>query len=116
MKLFIWVIVFLSTLHAQNYIFNNKQIYLEQIKENIYRDENNKEVRLKNNFFVKMQVDKNIKQLANKYDIDIIKKYSKQLYLVKSTSPNMLDLIQLINDDENTLYAYPNFNKKIEAR
>ncbi len=116
MKLFIGVILFLSTLHAQNYTFHKKQIYLEKIKENIYRDENNKEVRLKNNFFIKMQVNKNIKYLANKYDVDIIKRYSKQLYLVKTTSKNMLDLIQLINDDENTLYAYPNFNKKIEAR
>ncbi|MBA1437853.1 MAG: hypothetical protein FAF05_02500 [Epsilonproteobacteria bacterium] len=116
MKLFIGVIILFSILHAQNYIFNNKQISLEQIKENIYRDENNKEVRLKNNFFIKMQVGKNIKQLAKKYDIDIIKKYSKQLYLVKSTSQNILDLIQQINDDANTLYAYPNFNKKIETR
>ena len=116
MKLFVCAVMCFNALNAQNYTFHKKQIYLEQIKENIYRDENNKEVRLKNSFFVKIQVDRNIKQLVNKYDIDIIKRYSRQLYLVKSTSQDMLDLIQLINDDENTFYAYPNFNKKIEAR
>ncbi|HFU74681.1 MAG TPA: hypothetical protein ENK66_00390 [Arcobacter sp.] len=116
MKLFIGVIVFFSTLHAQNYIFNNKQIYLEQIKENIYRDENNKEVILKSSFFIKLQADKNIHKLQNEHNISIEKIYSNQLYLVKSSSTHLLDLIQKINDDKNTLYAYPNFNKKIEAR
>lgn len=81
MKLFVCVIICFNISYAKNYTFHKKQIYLEQIKENIYRDENNKEVRLKNSFFVKIQVDRNIKQLVNKYDIDIIKRYSRQLYL-----------------------------------
>ena len=116
MKLFVCVIICFNISYAKNYTFHKKQIYLEQIKENIYRDENNKEVRLKSSFFVKLQADKNIQELLNKYTISIEKRYFKQLYLVNSSSKNMLDLIQQINDDENTLYAYPNFYKKIVAR
>jgi hypothetical protein len=116
MKYLYLLIISFNLLSAQNYTFQDKIYYLEKFNDNIYIDENNKKVKIKNNFFVKLKLTKNIQTLLNNYNVQIAKKYSNQLYLLKSDAKNILDLIEQINNDINTIYAYPNFYKKLEAR
>lgn len=94
----------------------DKIYYLEKVKENIYIDENNKKVKIKNSFFVKLKSNTDIKTLLQTYNIQLIKKYSNQLYLLQAYNQNILELIEQINNETNTIYAYPSFYKKLEPR
>ena len=116
MKYFLFLFISCNILNAQNYTFHNKIYYLEKVKENIYIDENNKKVKIKNNFFVKLKSNTDIKTLLQTYNIKLIKKYSNELYLLQSYNQNILELIEQINNDTHTIYAYPDFYKKIEPR
>ncbi|HFS68213.1 MAG TPA: hypothetical protein ENK67_08380 [Flavobacteriia bacterium] len=116
MKYFLFIIIFCNILNAQNYTFKNKTFYLAKVRDNIYINEHNKEVKLKKNFFIKIKENIGIKYILNTYSLTIIKAYSKQLYLVQSDDINILNLIQQINNDINIVYAYPNFYKKLEVR
>lgn len=116
MRYLLFLLIIYSILNAKEYTFKDKTLYLEKIKEDIYIDENNKEVKLKNNFFVKVKSNTDIKDILNSYNLAIIKEYSKQLYLVESENTDILDLIQQIDNDLTAVYAYPNFYKKLEVR
>jgi len=66
MKHLLYLLISSSILSAQNYTFNNKIYYLEKVQDNIYIDENNKKVKIKNNFFVKIESDTDIQTFITK--------------------------------------------------
>jgi hypothetical protein len=77
MKYFVFLLVFCNILNGQNYTFKNKTFYLEKVKNYTYKDENNKEIKFKNNFFIKIK--RNIKNIINIYNITLVKTYSLML-------------------------------------
>ncbi|VAY87609.1 hypothetical protein MNB_ARC-1_502 [hydrothermal vent metagenome] len=83
----------------------------------MYKDENGKDIKIKSNFFIKLKKNVDIKIILHDYNITIDKQYSKQLYLANSEyDKNILEIIQNINNDENTLFASPNFDIKLQLR
>ena len=53
----------------------------------------------------------------DKYNLHLVKTYSNNLYKVQPKSQtDLLGLIEKVDADPLTQYAYPNFIKKIQAR
>jgi len=103
-------------INAQTFIFNNKVVSLEKISKNIYKNDERKELKIKDNFFLKIDNNVTIETILNNYNLHIVKSYSTQLYLVKSSENQLLELIEEIDSDIDVIYAYPNFYKKLEKR
>lgn len=81
---------------AQTFIFKNKVISLEKISKNIYKNDEDKELKIKDNFFLKIDKDVKVETILNNYNLHIVKSYSKQLYLVKSNESNLLELMVIL--------------------
>lgn len=108
------------------YLYNNQKVYLKKIDLNstkkqkltqitFYKKESGEIVGLKNQFFLKLKKD-TISILIKKYHLKLIKTYSKNLYLVETKNSDVLRIINIIQNDTNITYAYPNFLRKIEQR
>ncbi len=104
---------------AEVYSYKGQDIYLQPLPEdNRYLNDKGNVVGLSSSFFIKLDSNAPITSLLQTYDLELLKEYSNQLYQVqaKSTVADLLALIETIDADALTLYAYPNFLKKIELR
>lgn len=110
------MVIFSSLLQSELYNFNKRPVYLKRVKGNFYQKDEGGEVLVKESFFVKMKASTSIDTILKRYDLRLLKQYSKQICLVKSTHAYSLELIEQIDSDETTLYAYPNISKKIDIR
>ena len=103
-------------MHSQTFTFKSQTIDMERVTTGIYKNNEGKEFRIKDNFFVKIDKDAKVETILNQYDLSILKSYSKQLYLLKSNKSELLELIEEVDGDIDVVYAYPNFYKKLEKR
>lgn len=115
MKYFL-VYFFPLLLFAETYNFKNEMVTLEKTKEGFYKNSNGMKVQIKDNFFIKLNDGSEIKEVLEKYNLVLLKKYSSKLFLVKSDTKKLLELIETIDSDNDVLYAYPNLYKKLEKR
>ena len=101
---------------ADIYSYKGQEVYLQQLSEdNRYLNQKGNVVGISDSFFIKP--DKELSVILEKYDLEHIKTYSNNLYKVKPKSKaDLLALIEKIDADPLTQYAYPNFIKKIQAR
>jgi len=115
------IVIFLSFivssfLFAQTYSFHTKSYHLEFLQDGSYLNEKEKVIKVKKSFFVKLQEKDALATLLKKYNLQLLKKYSSQLYLLQTDAKDILQLIQQIDKDSLTLYAIPNFYKQSTLR
>lgn len=98
------------------YSYKGQDIFLQKLPEDHrYLNQKGNVVVVSDSFFIKL--DKELSVILEKYDLEHIKTYSNNLYRVKPKSKtDLLALIEKVDADPLTQYAYPNFIKKIQAR
>ena len=110
--------VFIPNALGDIYSFKGQATYLQKLpEEDRYLNHKGNVVRISDSFFIKQ--DKELSVILEKYDLEHIKTYSNNLYKVKAKAKSKADLLALIEEvdaDPLTKYAYPNFIKKIHAR
>ncbi|MDG2019088.1 MAG: hypothetical protein P8J25_06545 [Porticoccaceae bacterium] len=100
---------------ADIYSYKGQDVYLQQLEEDRYLNAKGNVVSLSGSFFIKL--DKELSVILDKYNLQLVKTYSNNLYKVQPTyKTDLLALIEKIDADPLTQYAYPNFIKKIQAR
>ena len=102
---------------ADIYFFKGQEISLQKLDQDRYLNDKGNVVGISDSFFIKQ--DKELSVILEKYDLEHIKTYSNNLYKVKAKAKSKADLLALIEEvdaDPLTKYAYPNFIKKIHAR
>jgi len=125
----IFILFFVSSLFAGQinyYTKGDTKIYLikiDKIKRNVknnklifYEKDNGEQIALRDTFFVKINTNSSIQDILKKYNLTLIKKYSEYNYLLKSDSSDILNIINQLHLDKNTIYAYPNFYSKVQQR
>lgn len=104
---------------AEVYSYKGQDIYLQPLPEdNRYLNSKGNVVGISSSFFIKLHDDSPIASLLQTYNLEVLKEYTHGLYQVrpKSSDPDLLRLIEKIDADAKTHYAYPNFLKKIHSR
>lgn len=100
---------------ADIYSYKGQDVYLQKLEEDRYLNDKGNVVGISDNFFIKL--DTEIAVILEKYDLQLVKTYSNNLYKVQPKSKiDVLMLIEKVDADSLTQYAYPNFIKKIQAR
>lgn len=100
---------------ADVYSLKGQDVYLQKLEEDRYLNDKGNVVGISDNFFIKL--DTEIAVILEKYDLQLVKTYSNNLYKVQPKSKiDVLMLIEKVDADSLTQYAYPNFIKKIQAR
>ena len=100
---------------ADIYSYKGQDVYLQKLEEDRYLNDKGHVVGISDNFFIKL--DTEIAVILEKYDLQLVKTYSNNLYKVQPKSKiDVLMLIEKVDADSLTQYAYPNFIKKIQAR
>ena len=100
---------------ADVYSLKGQDVYLQKLEEDRYLNDKGHVVGISDNFFIKL--DTEIAVILEKYDLEHIKTYSNNLYKVQPKfKTDVLMLIEKVDADSLTQYAYPNFIKKIQAR
>jgi hypothetical protein len=128
MKVFmIFIILQLQTVFACNLFFykNHKKIKLIPYKNllrnnsdvNYYKTDEGLIFGVGDTIIVKVKNDNDIFKLIKQYNLILIKKLSKKLYLLKVKNKNItIDIANKLYEDNSTEYAHPNFIKKIYHR
>ena len=100
---------------ADIYSFKGQDVSLQKLDQDRYLNDKGNVVGISDNFFIKL--DSDIALILDKYDLEHIKTYSNNLYQVKPKSKaDLLALIEKVDADSLTQYAYPNFIKKVQVR
>ena len=100
---------------ADVYSLKGQDVYLQKLEEDRYLNDKGHVVGISDNFFIKL--DTEIAVILEKYDLQLVKTYSNNLYKVQPKfKTDVLMLIEKVDADSLTQYAYPNFIKKIQAR
>ena len=100
---------------ADVYSLKGQDVYLQKLEEDRYLNDKGNVVGISDNFFIKL--DTEIAVILDKYDLQLVKTYSNNLYKVQPKfKTDVLMLIEKVDADSLTQYAYPNFIKKIQAR
>jgi len=100
---------------ADIYSYKGQDVYLQKLEEDRYLNDKGNVVGISDNFFIKL--DTEIAVILEKYDLQLVKTYSNNLYKVQPKfKTDVLMLIEKVDADSLTQYAYPNFIKKIQAR
>ena len=101
---------------ADVYSYKGQDVFLQKIDQDRYLNDKGNVVSLSGSFFIK--TDRELSVITEKYDLKLIKSYSNNLYKVESSAEvaNLLALIEKVDADPLTQYAYPNFIKKVQAR
>ena len=100
---------------ADIYSYKGQDVYLQKLEEDRYLNDKGHVVGISDNFFIKL--DTEIAVILEKYDLQLVKTYSNNLYKVQPKfKTDVLMLIEKVDADSLTQYAYPNFIKKIQAR
>jgi len=117
-----WILI-LSFLYsigfADNYYYsNNQKIYITPSKyrtAKVYFDEDDKEIRLTNKILLKLKDNVYFAELKKEFEIELVKKYANNLYLVKSKN-NVLETANRLYEDDRTLFAHPDLIRKVIKR
>ena len=98
------------------YSYKGQDIFLKKLPENNrYLNDKGNVVSISDSFFIKL--DKELSVILDRYNLHLVKTYSNNLHKVQSKSKtDLLELIEKVDADPLTQYAYPNFIKKIQAR
>ncbi|MDG1694539.1 MAG: hypothetical protein P8I13_06770 [Porticoccaceae bacterium] len=100
---------------ADIYFFKGQEISLQKLDQDRYLNDKGNVVGISDSFFIKQ--DKELSVILDRYNLHLVKTYSNNLHKVQSKSKtDLLALIEKIDADPLTQYAYPNFIKKIQAR
>ena len=100
---------------ADVYSYKGQDVYLQKLEDDRYLNDKGHVVGISDNFFIKL--DTEIAVILEKYDLLLVKTYSNNLYKVRPKfKTDVLMLIEKVDADSLTQYAYPNFIKKIQAR
>jgi len=119
------LLVSLSSLYSDINFYREggQKVFLESIHTirshgdiKLYRKSNGKEVGIKDSFFIKVARPDTIVKLLDKYQLKHLKRYTNNRYLVSTTDPDILTLIEKIFDENDTIEVYPNFYKKAVKR
>jgi hypothetical protein len=82
-----------------------------------YKTSRNTTVGVSDQLIVKTKDNTNLDDYINKYNLELIKKLSKNLYLLKTDDKSQtISIANQLSLDENILYSHPNFIKKTIRR
>ena len=100
---------------ADIYSYKGQDVYLQKLEQDRYLNDKGNVVSLSGSFFIKPN--KELSVILDKYNLQLVKTYSNNLHKVQPKSKtDLLGLIEKVDADPLTQYAYPNFIKKIQAR
>jgi hypothetical protein len=127
MKFFLTIIAILEFSCANDnfYYQNNKKIYLTPYQNisrsisniNYYQNDKGVVLGVTDKLIVKLKDVSNIKSLTDKYDLILVKKLSKNLYLMKVGNKNStIDIANKLNEENSVEYAQPDFIKTMFHR
>ena len=109
------LLIFTPAALADIYSYKGQDVYLQKLEQDRYLNDKGNVVSLSGSFFIKP--DKELSVILDKYNLHLVKTYSNNLHKVQSKSKtDLLELIEKVDADPLTQYAYPNFIKKIQAR
>lgn len=128
-KILLLFIFTASILNAQSYYYNNhKKITLtplqnSQSSENrsvsnpngiLYFQSDSKVLGVSDEIILKcLDIDK----ILSSYDVTLVKQISKEIYLVKVKQSSLtLEMANKLYEDQDVVYAHPNFIQTIEKR
>ena len=127
-RIVFFILVFSLLLYSDNHYYKigGGKIYLTPLKPNnqqkkekdsirYYKKENGEIVGIKNQLFIKLKSKSNL-ALLKENNLKIIKSYSQNLYLVESNTTDIFQLIHKLDDNNTTVYVYPNLFKQVESR
>ena len=121
-----------SFLNANNtfYYENNKKVYLTKINTDIkntkirtarhnnisyYKTSTNNYLGVKDRILIKTK--KNINSIIQKYSCTLIRSITSRIYLIKiDNNSDIFDIANKLYEDNDVIYAHPNFIRKIQKR
>jgi hypothetical protein len=117
----IFNLLFVSFLHSEYlYLGGGKEIYLipkRDVKSSrnlkFFEKENGETIALSNTFFIKSKLEAEV--FEKRYEVELVKKYSKSLYLFKS-SENIFSIFKKLRSDNLIIDVYPNVYKRAYLR
>ena len=123
MKTLLLFLLFVTSLYSQEYYYyeNGKKVQLEKritiSRNNSSVDyyQNNAGILLgvSDKIILKLKLHDNLEKYLKLYDLNIIKKMSKNLYLVNVKDKSLtLEIANSLSQKEDVLYAQPDFIKK----
>ncbi len=122
------IVLIFSSFYAKNinyYIQNGKKVYLYKVSNETrslqndttwYQKDSGDIIGVKKSFFLKIDTDTKIDNLLKEYNLTVIKRLSKELFLLKSDTKDTLSLLHNINSLDLNIYAYPNISKQVDMR
>ena len=105
-------------------MIGEKKIHLKPLKSNgfekksnikLYKKSNGEIVGVQRQLFIKLK-SKNDFSFLEVNHLKLIKSYDKNLYLVELNTTDIFECIHRLDDNNSTLYVYPNFFRKVESR
>jgi hypothetical protein len=115
LRFIVCLLLFIPAAFADVYSYKGQDVYLQKLDQDRYLNDKGNVVSISDNFFIKL--DTELAVILEKYDLEHIKTYSNNLFKVRpKTKTDVLVLIEKVDADPLTEYAYPNFIKKIQAR
>ncbi len=122
------IVLIFSSFYAKDinyYIQNGKKVYLYKVSNKTrslqndttwYQKDSGDIIGVKKSFFLKIDTDTKIDNLLKEYNLTVIKRLSKELFLLKSNTKDTLSLLHDINSLDLNIYAYPNISKQVDMR
>ncbi len=118
----IFIIVFIINLLNANEIFyynSNQKIFLYPIENtntnisNLYKTKNDIVLEINDKIIVKFISFKNINKYIKKYNLNLIKKFNKYLYLFRVKDiEKIFDISNKLNNEIDIEYSQPDFIKR----
>ena len=120
-KIILIVISLYCISFAKDYYYSNgSKIYItpsnfRNLSNRVYIDENEQKIILTDNILVKIKNSVDLVKLQNEFNIEIIKSYSNNLYLVRAKGA-VLETANRLYEDERTIFSHPDFIRKMRKR
>lgn len=120
------ILLNVTFVNAEHYISKGKKVQLKPIIERSaqknneiiwFKTDNGSRIGVSDSLFVKFYENTSIEKYEKKYDLKLIKKIGKNLYLLKTQDPSMtLDIANSLSEEADVVFSHPNFSKNREHR
>jgi len=126
-KIILITLITLPLLSQEYYFYKNKdekefltpinQIFRDNKEISYYKMKNNIIIGVSDKIIVKTDINFNINDLISKFQLKILKKLSKNVYLLQTKDKSLtLDTANRLNENINIKYAHPDFIKQMIRR
>jgi len=122
MKKLILVLLINILAFASNHFYyeNGNKIIVEKLDNystiDMYKNSKNKKFGVNNTIIVKFLKLEDIDNIQNRYNINLIKKFSLNTYVFDVNSNDVFEISALIYEEENVEFSTPNFIKQRRRR